>query len=125
MRRYLLLLPFLIGCQTIKNLPGIKEPGHTPNSPTPLPEVYTLTGTTATNFQTIAPVRVVDSSIMARVKRNGAWEVCDQFEVRLSTQGVGGGSVRFWYRNLSVNGVSNPVAPSGTEYEITSTLLTR
>lgn len=53
------------------------------------------------------------------------WHECDRYEVYLSTVGTGGGSVRFGFLNLTVNGTSVAVASKGTQYEITSMLIER
>ncbi len=117
---FLLLAP-LTGCNVLRAIAPQYEKDR-PASGTPtLPNDYTLTGTTTQNFQLIAPVRVADSVLVVRVKRAGEeWETLDKFEVFTSSKGVGGGSVRFWYRNLVVGGVARPVAPTGSEYSIRS-----
>lgn len=125
MRSRLLLLAFLfpvIGCQSLKKLTD--GPTSTPG-PGPLPADYTVTGVSSSDFDLI-PVRVLNSHVTVRVNRQSnpesGWHDCDTFEVFMSTKGTGGGAVRLWYLNLSVGGVSFPVAPTGTAYEIRSVL---
>lgn len=113
-------LPFLTGCEGLKRLTDGAT--STPPAAAGASADYTVSGTTIEDFETV-DVRVVDSDLTIKVKRpNEDWTVLDQFEVYLIKSGVGGGAVRFGYRNLYVNGMTRPVAPKGTQFEIRSVL---
>ena len=117
----------LSGCHLLhKAFPQYDNSGdHGPAAPPP--DIYTIQGTTQSDHDLVA-IRVVDSAVTVKVNRTSGpeqgWHTCDEFEVHLSTKGTGGGSVRLGYLNLVVGGVSFPVAPKGTQYEITSMKLT-
>ncbi|HET9146157.1 MAG TPA: hypothetical protein VFN81_08735 [Sphingomicrobium sp.] len=121
-RRLILLLtiavlPVLTGCEGFKRLTD----GATSTPPAAGAAAdYTVSGTTAEDFE-IVGVRTDDSEITIRVKRPGSldWYVLDQFEFSILKGGVGG-AVRFGYRNLYVGGVTGPVAPKGSLFEIRS-----
>lgn len=127
MKRLTILIASLlfVGCQQLEKLPGFGK--DQPPQHNALPATYTVTGVTQSDFD-LVPVRVLNSRITVRVNRANrplqGWHDCDEFEVFFSTKGTGGGFVRFWYLNLEVGGISFPVAPTGTPYEITSTLIT-
>lgn len=113
----------LMGCNTLRKIPGIGGAHSEPANIPPLPDDYTVTGTTVGNFDFI-PINTIDRTLLVRVNRTAApetgWHTCDQFEIFTSTKGTGGGGVRFGFLNLVVGGVSFPVAPRGTQYEIRS-----
>lgn len=120
----ILALP-LVGCNTLRKVfPQYEKDQPAPNNS--VPADYTIKGVTASDFDFI-PVRVLNSIVTVKVNRLNSpekgWHDCDTFEVLHSTKGTGGGGVRLWYLNLTVGGVSFPVAPKGTEYEIHSVLI--
>lgn len=118
---FVMLLSASVGCQSLKKL--MDGPTSTPAAP--IPADITITGVTTSDFQLI-PVRVLNSHVTVRVNRVNnpeiGWHDCDTFEVYTTTSGPGGGAVRLWYLNLQSGGVSFPVAPAGTPYEIRSVL---
>lgn len=111
----------LVGCNAVRKVFPQYEKDKAAPEVAALPDDYTVTGVTATDYQLIAPVRVVNSAIAVKVKRVGEdWHQCDKFEIALSTRGTGGGAVRFQWQSVIVNGIARPVAPAGTQYEIRS-----
>lgn len=129
MRHLLLVLSILLlsSCNTIRRFTSSES---TP--PDAIPDVIKLTGVTVVDYQVIS-VRCADSAVTVRVKWKDGWHECNPFEVHIDTVGAGGGGV--WFRRIcyptydstgkliQLYITSDPVAPKGTEYEITSVAL--
>ena len=121
-RRAFLLVALMsfTACNAIHKLPGMGK--DEPAKSAALPDTYTVTGVTQSDFDFVN-VRTENSLVTVKVNRAVSPEAgahdCDQFEFLLPK----GGGVKLWYLNLGVGGKYVPVAPAGTSYEITSTLI--
>jgi hypothetical protein len=117
----------LASCQGAKRI--LDGPTSTP--PDAIPATIVLGGYTVVDYQGFAPFRTVNSTVTVRVKRSGEdWHTCNKYEARIDTTGTGGVFFRTTcYATFDDNGTltyfyntGKPMAPTGTQYEITSIL---
>jgi hypothetical protein len=131
-----MLVVMCVALNACNTLHRITNPEHQSSSgPAPLATDYQVTGTTSINYQIIAPVRCVDSTVRVWVKKPSAadFRELNRYEFKIHTEGVGGGGIEFTREaiaNFAPNGdllnlfiSTNPTAPAGTQYKIESTLM--
>jgi hypothetical protein len=125
MKKLLIVLILLTGCNKFRSLYSSE---HTDPHHDPLPATYTISGITVQDYQLIQPIRVENSNIEIRIKTETGYRTLNPYEVIVSTGNSLGGWIRFQNRvdlappfTLILTG--KPVAPIGTYYEITSTLV--
>lgn len=115
-----------VGCNALHKLPGLEkdQPAETNTATT----TEITTGVTIAVHQMIQPIRVKDSQVIVEVMlQAGQWVTCNQYEVILDSNGVGGGGVRFMNHVTIVGNqlilTGKEIAPIGTAFRITSTLI--
>lgn len=114
-----------VGCNALHKLPGLEkdQPAETNTAMT----TEVVTGVTIAIHQMIQPIRVKDSQVTVEVLQQGIWYTCNQYEVILDSNGVGGGGVRFMNHVTIVGNqlilTGKEIAPIGTVFRITSTLI--
>ncbi len=122
---FIVLLPYFVGCHGLNRILG--SPKAVSDDIAPLPITYTITGRTVAYHQMIQPIRVINSHVVVEVLQGTTWYVCNQYEVVLDPNGVGGGGVRFLNQVLVDGGnlilTGDEIAPIGTQYRIISTLI--
>lgn len=112
-----------LGCNQLHNAHSV-PPNNTP------PDIYTVTGKTAVDFQVIQPVRCVNSMIRVWVKTesDADFRELNEYEFKALTDGVGGGGVEFKKRvEIQPSGslviYQECSAPKGSDYKIQSMLV--
>lgn len=117
-RIFFILCLFLNGCHLLKPKSYDASQGD-----------YVLSGVTATDYQIIEPIRCVDSVITVKIKTPDAvdYRELNRYEYQPITKGTGGGGVRLGKKVLIVGNrlkiINEPAAPTGSLYEIHSTLI--
>lgn len=118
----------LTGCNTIQNFLHPKD-----HPASPVPDLIVLSGTTAADYE-IIQVRTEDSEIGVRVldPYTHVWRTLNRYEYHVTVAEGAAGAVTFerkCYPTFNSYGqliylvlTGLPVAPTGTQYEITSEL---
>jgi hypothetical protein len=119
-----LLIGLSVGCQNIHKLPGFGNETP-PVDNTPTGDVVTYNGVTRFDNEIVQNIRTTGCAILVRVQRPGEdWTECNKWEVRIDQPVKGLGDVWFLGQcDLSggvVRPLHKPVAPVGTNYQITS-----
>lgn len=111
---------FSTGCRTIQKL--YKSESH-PAAPTP--DILTVTGNISVDNQLIQ-IRTLDSSIEAKVKRPGetSWYTCNKYEFKILSNGIAFSHEVTMLPDGRLTWMvpTVPVAPVGTQYQVTSYL---